>query len=144
MEINRKKILRGDVYLADLFGNTGSEQGGQRPVLVIQNNIGNTFSPTVIVACITKKIKKANLPTHIEASAELNGLDYDSVVLMEQLRTIDKARLFEKVAHLDEKTMEQVNYAIMVSLGLIDRKVVTGLQPYQIAASMKFKNSMVV
>lgn len=144
MEVDRRKVLRGDVYLADLFGNTGSEQGGRRPVLVIQNGIGNAFSPTVIVACITKKIKKANLPTHVEASAELNGLDYDSVVLMEQLRTIDKARLVEKVTHLDEKTMEQVNYAIMVSLGLIHKKAVAGLQPYQIAASMVFENSMMV
>lgn len=144
MKVDHRKILRGDVYLADLFGNTGSEQGGKRPVLVIQNDIGNRFSSTVIVAAITAQIKKVSQPTHVAASAVVNELDYDSVVLMEQIRTIDKARLIEKVTHFDEKTMEQVNYAIMVSVGLIDRKVTTGLQPYQIAANMNFENTMVV
>ena len=144
MEVNPRKIQRGDVYLADLFGNTGSEQGGVRPVLVIQNDIGNRFSPTVIVAAITAQIKKAKLPTHVEVNAKLNGLDYDSVVLLEQLRTIDKVRLVEKVAHFGQKTMEQVNYAMMVSAGLIDERITTGLQPYQIATSMNFENTMVV
>ncbi len=112
-------------------------------MLVIQNNIGNKFSPTTIVACITGKIQKTNLPTHVEINAKENGLEKDRVVLMEQLRCIDKTRLIEKVAHFDEKTMEQINYSMMVNLGLIDKKAMHGLQPYQIATSGA-ENIMVV
>lgn len=98
----------------------GSEQGGVRPVLVIQNNIGNRFSPTVIVAAITAQIQKAKLPTHVEIDARNYGFDRDSVILLEQIRTIDKQRLTDKITHLDEEMMMRVNEALNISLGLID------------------------
>lgn len=98
----------------------GSEQGGFRPVLVIQNDIGNRFSPTVIVAAITAQIQKAKLPTHVEIDAKTYGLDRDSVILLEQIRTIDKQRLIDKITHLDEEMMNKVNESLMISLGLID------------------------
>jgi len=91
-----------------------------RPVLIIQNDIGNRFSPTVIVAAITAKIQKAKLPTHVELSAEAHGFDRDSVVLLEQIRTIDKQRLTDKITHLDEETMKKVNESLSISVGLID------------------------
>jgi mRNA interferase MazF len=113
-------VKRGDVYFADLSPVVGSEQGGVRPVLIIQNDIGNRFSPTVIVAAITAQIQKAKLPTHVEIDAIANGFDRDSVILLEQIRTIDKQRLTDKITHLDEEMMSRVNDALQISLGLID------------------------
>jgi mRNA interferase MazF len=113
-------VKRGDVYFADLSPVVGSEQGGVRPVLIIQNDIGNRFSPTVVVAAITAQIQKAKLPTHIEIDAKRYGFDRDSVILLEQIRTIDKQRLTDKITHLDEEMMRHVNEAIQISLGLID------------------------
>ncbi len=111
-------MRRGDVYYADLRPVVGSEQGGVRPVLIIQNDIGNRHSPTVICAAITSKMNKANLPTHIELSAGNYELVKDSVILLEQLRTIDKKRLKDKVCHLDNPIMQQVNKALQISLEL--------------------------
>ncbi len=113
-------VKRGDVYFADLSPVVGSEQGGVRPVLIIQNDIGNRFSPTVIVAAITAQIQKAKLPTHVEIDAKNYGFDRDSVILLEQIRTIDKQRLTDKITHLDDEMMEKVDEAIQISLGLID------------------------
>jgi len=113
-------VKRGDVYYADLSPVVGSEQGGFRPVLIIQNNIGNRFSPTVIIAAITAQIQKAKLPTHVEISASDYGLERDSVVLLEQIRTIDKQRLTEKITHLDDDLMRRVDEALQISLSLID------------------------
>ncbi len=111
-------MKRGDVYYADLRPVIGSEQGGIRPVLIVQNDIGNKHSPTVICAAITSKMNKAKLPTHIELSTNNYDMDKDSVVLLEQLRTIDKKRLKDKVCHLDNQIMEKVNRALMISLEL--------------------------
>ena len=111
-------VKRGDIYYADLSPVVGSEQGGVRPVLVVQNDIGNKYSPTVIAAAITSQINKAKMPTHIEISAEEYGLNKDSVILLEQVRTIDKRRLRERIGHLDEVTMELVDNALLVSFGL--------------------------
>ncbi|WP_127572130.1 type II toxin-antitoxin system PemK/MazF family toxin [Paenibacillus xylaniclasticus] len=113
-------VKRGDVFFADLSPVVGSEQGGVRPVLVIQNDIGNRFSPTVIVAAITAQIQKAKLPTHVEIEAEQHGFDRDSVVLLEQIRTIDKQRLTDKITHLDDEMMRKVDEALQISVGLID------------------------
>ncbi|GEL07608.1 type II toxin-antitoxin system PemK/MazF family toxin [Salisediminibacterium halotolerans] len=113
-------VKRGDVYFADLSPVVGSEQGGVRPVLVVQNDIGNRFSPTVIVAAITAQIQKAKLPTHVEINAERYGFDRDSVILLEQIRTIDKQRLTDKITHLDDNMMIKVNDALNISMGLID------------------------
>jgi len=113
------EIKRGNIFYADLSPVIGSEQGGVRPVLVIQNDIGNKYSPTVIVAAITSQIKKAKLPTHVEIEGEF-GLEKDSVILLEQLRTIDKQRLREKVTSLDEKLMTKASEALKISLGLIE------------------------
>ncbi|MCM3714674.1 type II toxin-antitoxin system PemK/MazF family toxin [Halalkalibacter oceani] len=113
-------VKRGDVYFADLSPVVGSEQGGVRPVLIIQNDIGNRFSPTVIVAAITAQIQKAKLPTHVEINAKRYGFDRDSVILLEQVRTIDKQRLTDKITHLDDDMMNRVNDALFISLGLID------------------------
>ncbi|WP_301108492.1 type II toxin-antitoxin system PemK/MazF family toxin [Sporosarcina sp.] len=112
-------IKRGDVFFADLSPVVGSEQGGTRPVLIIQNDIGNRFSPTVIVAAITAQIQKAKLPTHVEITAARHGFERDSVILLEQVRTIDKSRLTDKITHLDETLMKQVDEALQVSFGLI-------------------------
>jgi len=112
-------IKRGDIYYADLSPVVGSEQGGLRPVLIVQNDVGNRYSPTVIAAAITSKMGKARLPTHIDISGDGAGLSKDSVILLEQVRTIDKKRLKEKMGHLDDKTMGSVNNAIQVSLGLM-------------------------
>jgi mRNA interferase MazF len=112
-------VKRGDIYYANLSPVVGSEQGGHRPVLVIQNDVGNKYSPTVIVAAITSQISKAKLPTHVEISAKQFNLDKDSVILLEQLRTIDKRRLKEKITHLSEEIMTKVDEAIRISLGLI-------------------------
>ncbi len=111
-------IRRGDIFYADLSPVVGSEQGGLRPVLIVQNDVGNKYSPTVIAAAITSKMSKAKLPTHIDVFADSVGLLKDSVVLLEQIRTIDKSRLKEKMGHLDTDTMSRVNNAITVSFGL--------------------------
>ena len=111
-------IKRGDIFYADLRPVVGSEQGGIRPVLVIQNDIGNKYSPTVIVAAVTSQINKSKLPTHLELDAKEFGLSKDSVVLLEQVRTIDKSRLREKVCHLDDNFMWQIDRSLRVSLGL--------------------------
>ncbi len=111
-------IRRGDIYYADLRPVIGSEQGGIRPVLIIQNDIGNRHSPTVIVAAITSRMNKAKLPTHIELDCRSCDIVKDSVVLMEQIRTIDKSRLRERVCHLDAPLLERVEQALRVSLGL--------------------------
>lgn len=113
-------VKRGDIFFADLSPVVGSEQGGVRPVLIIQNDIGNRFSPTVIVSAITAQIEKAKLPTHVEINAKAYGLDRDSVILLEQVRTIDKQRLTDKITHLDNEMMIKVNEALQISLGLID------------------------
>ena len=113
-------IRRGDIYYADLSPVVGSEQGGLRPVLIVQNDIGNRYSPTVIAAAITSKLGKAKLPTHIDIYASRVGLTKDSVILLEQIRTLDKRRLREKMGHLDDEMMQRVNNAISVSFGLND------------------------
>ena len=113
-------IKRGDILYADLSPVVGSEQGGIRPVLIVQNDVGNKYSPTVIAAAITSQINKAKLPTHIEINAQDYGLMKDSVILLEQIRTIDKQRLREKIGHLDDETMEKVNEALSISFGLMD------------------------
>lgn len=112
-------IKRGDIYYADLSPVIGSEQGGLRPVLIVQNDVGNKYSPTVIAAAITSKMNKTKLPTHIDVLGENAGLARDSIILLEQIRTIDKKRLKEKMGHLDEATMINVNSAIQVSFGLL-------------------------
>ena len=113
MEVNR-----GDIFYADLSPVVGSEQGGVRPVLVVQNDVGNKFSPTVIIAAITSQLTKAKLPTHIELEKQKYNLVKDSVVLLEQIRTLDKRRLKDKVCSIDNLTMQKVDIAIMVSLGI--------------------------
>jgi len=119
LESERKmNIKRGDIYYADLSPVVGSEQGGLRPVLIVQNDIGNRYSPTVIAAAITSRMSKAKLPTHIDIMGSHVGLSKDSVILLEQIRTLDKRRLKEKMGHLDEDTMTSVNNAIEVSFGL--------------------------
>ena len=108
---------RGELYYADLSPVVGSEQGGVRPVLVVQNDVGNKYSPTVIAAAVTSKINKAKLPTHIELPSSSYGLQRDSVILLEQIRTLDKRRLKERIGELNEITMNQVDKAILISLG---------------------------
>jgi len=111
-------IKRGEVYYADLSPVVGSEQGGVRPVLVIQNNIGNKYSPTIIVAAITSQMNKAKLPTHIEIKAGNYGLVKDSVLLLEQIRTIDRKRMKDKIGKCDTNFMKKVNVALVISIGL--------------------------
>lgn len=113
-------IRRGDIYYADLSPVVGSEQGGVRPVLIVQNDVGNKYSPTVIAAAITSQVNKSRLPTHIEVDASHYGLAKDSVILLEQIRTLDKRRLKERMGHLDNGAMYRVNQAISVSFGLSD------------------------
>ncbi len=112
-------VKKGDIFFADLSPVIGSEQGGVRPVLVVQNDVGNKYSPTVIVAAVTSQINKAKLPTHVEISAKGHGLNKDSVILLEQLRTIDKKRLRERIGRVDEDVLKLTDEAIAVSLGLI-------------------------
>ena len=112
-------VKRGDIFYADLSPVIGSEQGGIRPVIIIQNDIGNKYSPTVIVAAITSQINKAKLPTHVEISSEEYGLNRDSVVLLEQIRTLDKKRLKEKIGHMTDSDMKKVNKALQISLSLV-------------------------
>ena len=114
----RMTVKRGDIYYADLSPGIGSEQGGLRPVLIVQNDVGNKYSPTVIAAAITSQVGKNRLPTHIDVLADSFGLAKDSVILLEQIRTIDKQRLKEKMGHLDDGIMKKVNDAIGVSFGL--------------------------
>jgi len=111
-------VRRGDIFYADLSPVVGSEQGGIRPVLIIQNDVGNKYSPTVICAAVTSQINKAKLPTHIEIDAQKYNLVKNSVVLLEQIRTIDKKRLREKISHIDFELMKKVNEAIKISLSV--------------------------
>ena len=113
-------IKRGEIYYADLSPVVGSEQGGIRPVLILQNDVGNRYSPTIIVAAITSKTDKAKLPTHIALKGERHGLQKDSVILLEQIRTIDKKRLKEKLGGLNDILMEKVENALRVSLGFVE------------------------
>ncbi|HHW92820.1 MAG TPA: type II toxin-antitoxin system PemK/MazF family toxin [Firmicutes bacterium] len=113
-------VRRGDIYYADLSPVVGSEQGGVRPVIIIQNDIGNRYSPTTIVAAITSQIDKAKLLTHIEVSANEFGLDKNSVILLEQIRTIDKRRLKTRIGHLEGEIMNKVNSGLQISLGLVE------------------------
>ena len=121
MDIN---VKRGDIYYADLSPVVGSEQGGVRPVLIVQNDTGNRYSPTVIAAAITSQTNKAKLPTHIALSAPDYGLPRDSVVLLEQIRTLDKRRLRERMGRVDGELMERIDAAIAVSFGLQNRQLV--------------------
>ena len=116
--VNRLLVRRGDIFYADLSPVVGSEQGGIRPVLVIQNDMGNRYSPTVICAAITSQINKAKLPTHIEIDSHTCTLVKDSVVLLEQIRTIDKKRLREKICRLNDDLMKKVDRALLISMGL--------------------------
>lgn len=118
--MSKVDVKRGYIFFADLSPVVGSEQGGFRPVLVVQNDMGNKYSPTIVVAAITSQITKAKLPTHVEMEAKDYGLEKDSVILLEQIRTIDKQRLQNKLTELDEKIMQKVNQALKISLGLID------------------------
>ena len=119
-----KEVKRGEVFYADLSPVVGSEQGGIRPVLIVQNDVGNRYSPTVIAAAITSKQDKTNLPTHIGLKAGTGGLTRDSVVLLEQIRTLDKKRLRERMGRVDGAVMEKVDAAIAVSFGLTGRHLV--------------------
>jgi mRNA interferase MazF len=116
--VNKVVIKRGDIFYADLRPVVGSEQGGIRPVLIIQNDTGNKHSPTVICAAITSKMNKAKLPTHVELDAEKYGIVKDSVILLEQVRTIDKSRLKEKVCHLDQDVLKKIDKALIISFSL--------------------------
>lgn len=111
-------VKRGDIFYADLSPVVGSEQGGIRPILIVQNDVGNKYSPTVIAAAITSRLNKTRLPTHIEVDASVYGLAKNSVILLEQIRTLDKRRLKEKMGHLDRTAMYKVNQALSVSFGL--------------------------
>ncbi len=115
---NNVIVKRGDIYYADLSPVVGSEQGGIRPVIVVQNDIGNKYSPTIIVCAITSQINKAKLPTHIEVKAGKFGLAKDSVILLEQIRTIDKRRLKEKIGRCDDSVMERIDRVLQISLGM--------------------------
>lgn len=115
-----KDFKRGEIYFADLSPVVGSEQGGVRPVLIIQNNVGNKYSPTVIVSAITSQLSKAKLPTHIELPSEKYHLPKDSVVLLEQIRTLDKRRLKDKISSIDTFKMKEIDKAILISLGFVN------------------------
>ena len=115
-------IKRGELYYADLSPVVGSEQGGIRPILIVQNDTGNKYSPTIIAAAVTSKLDKARLPTHIELSAKEFGLPKDSVILLEQIRTLDKKRLKERIGELDSSKMQKVNVALLISLGFETKK----------------------
>ncbi|MDO4793759.1 MAG: type II toxin-antitoxin system PemK/MazF family toxin [Filifactor alocis] len=117
-------VKRGDIFYADLSPVIGSEQGGVRPVLVVQNDIGNKYSPTIIVVAITSQINKAKLPTHLEVSAKDFGLSKDSVILLEQVRTIDKQRLRDKIGKCSPRFMVKVDKALRISFGLLDMREV--------------------
>ena len=125
MDNQQNIVRRGEIYYADLSPVVGSEQGGMRPVLIVQNDVGNRYSPTVIAAAITSQQNKARLPTHIEIEARTYGLTKNSVVLLEQVRTLDKRRLRERMGCLDEKAMQRVDGVIAISLGLKAERDVT-------------------
>lgn len=112
-------VRRGDIFYADLSPVIGSEQGGVRPVLIVQNDVGNKHSPTVICGAITSQINKAKLPTHVEIGCHNSSLEKDSVILLEQVRTIDKKRLREKICRIDIETMKNVEKALVISFGLL-------------------------
>ena len=118
MDNQQNSVRRGEIYYADLSPVVGSEQGGMRPVLIVQNDVGNRYSPTVIAAAITSQQNKARLPTHIEIEARTYGLSKNSVVLLEQVRTLDKKRLRERMGRVDDRIMEKIDTAIAVSFGL--------------------------
>lgn len=120
--MTKVEIKRGDIFYADLSPVIGSEQGGLRPVVIIQNDIGNHYSPTVIIAAITAKMQKPNMPTHVPINAEYVGIEKDSVILLEQVRTIDKQRLRDKVTHLSDNLIRKVDRSLQVSLGLTNKK----------------------
>lgn len=120
--LEKLEIKRGEIYFADLSPVVGSEQGGIRPVLIIQNDVGNKYSPTVIVSAITSQINKAKIPTHVELPANKYNLPKDSVILLEQIRTIDKRRLKDKLCTLDNEKMRKVNLAMLISLGYGEQK----------------------
>lgn len=122
METRQAEIKRGEIYYADLSPTVGSEQGGVRPVLVIQNDIGNKYSPTVIVCAVTSKLSKAKIPTHIELESSKYNLPKDSVCLLEQIRTLDKQRLGQKISTLNEIKMKEVERAILISLGFFQKE----------------------
>lgn len=122
METRQAEIKRGEIYYADLSPTVGSEQGGVRPVLVIQNDIGNKYSPTVIVCAITSKLSKAKIPTHIELESNKYNLPKDSICLLEQIRTLDKQRLGQKISSLNETKMKEVERAILISLGFFQKE----------------------
>ena len=113
-------VQRGDIFYADLRPVVGSEQGGIRPVLILQNDIGNRYSPTTIVAAITSQINKEHLPTHVELKSEEFGLERDSVILLEQIRTIDKKRLKSRIGRLEGDIVEKINHGLLISLGLTE------------------------
>ena len=119
-------IKRGELYYADLSPVVGSEQGGVRPILIVQNDTGNKYSPTIIAAAITSQLTKAKLPTHIEINAHEFGLSKDSVILLEQIRTLDKRRLKERIGKLPEITMRKVNVALLISLGFNENEIKSG------------------
>jgi len=122
--VDTSQVKRGEIYYADLSPVVGSEQGGVRPVLIVQNDTGNRHSPTVIAAAITSQMGKAKLPTHIELAAQSYGLPRESVVLLEQIRTLDKKRLRQCMGHLDSTVMEKVDNAIAVSFGLTQNRLI--------------------
>ena len=131
-------VKRGDIFYADLSPVVGSEQGGLRPVLIIQNDVGNRYSPTVIAAAITSRMGKTKLPTHIDVYHRADGtvgLAKDSVILLEQIRTLDKRRLKEKMGHLDDFVMQQVNDAISISFGLTPHRATPAPTPAPLTAS---------
>lgn len=131
------EIKRGDIFYADLSPVIGSEQGGMRPVVIVQNDIGNHYSPTVIVAAITARIQKPKMPTHVGINSEYVGIEKDSVILLEQIRTIDKQRLRDRVTHLDDETMKRVDHALQVSVGLLSQ---TNKHKQQRSASSTYKD----
>lgn len=130
-ENKMNNIKRGDIYYADLSPVVGSEQGGVRPVLIIQNDVGNKYSPTVIAAAITSRMEKTKLPTHIDITSADAGLAKDSVVLAEQIRTLDKKRLRERIGHLDNIIMNNVDTALSVSFGLMGEQNAGGTENFR-------------
>ncbi len=111
-------IKRGEIYICDLGQNVGSEQCGLRPVIVIQNNVGNKYSPTVVVSAITSSLNKAKLPTHVNISSAESGLSDDSIILLEQIRTLDKSRLKTKIGNVNSETLKKIDIALAVSIGI--------------------------
>ncbi len=137
-------IRRGDIFYADLSPVIGSEQGGLRPVLIVQNDVGNKYSPTVIAAAITSRMTKSKLPTHIDVLGEHVGLSKDSVILLEQIRTLDKKRLKEKMGHLDDKVMSEVNEAITISFGLSARTYTDTVETAEIIQTATANNTAIL